>query len=288
MFFIMEVPFYYSFKEFKENYENDLKKWLEVYTEGEEQDFLDILFNKYKNSIYSVEVEIQKQTELYPETLCIDIRKYFEIIENRLDAFIKYTGLNPQSAEDYKDIISFEIFNFVGVFDDKHPFYKTPPDDFILDYEEFYIKYKSFLEAYECGGLYYLYFNEIKFKNFQFAKKRVFEFIENRRKVLNTRLPTPPPDEVEPITLPENIKTTKVNTIRLLHYTGILEFLLKKYPRMNESNLASFFELITKTPIIHRNQNTHFYKNNDDSMYHKDDLDLILSKFNMIAENPKK
>lgn len=99
---------------------------------------------------------------------------------------------------------------------------------------------------------------------------------------------TPPPDEVEPITLPENIKTTKVNTIRLLHYTGILEFLLKKYPRMNESNLASFFELITKTPITHKNQNTHFYKNNDNSMYHKDDLDLILSKFNMIAENPKK
>lgn len=46
----MEVPFYYSFKEFKENYETDLKKWLEVYTEGEEWDFLnnvDNIYSKY-------------------------------------------------------------------------------------------------------------------------------------------------------------------------------------------------------------------------------------------------
>lgn len=135
----------------------------------------------------------------------------------------------------------------------------------------------------------YLHFNHIKYYNFKLSISKIYNFIQEK---LNSKIQKesqiPPFDEVEPIAIPEDIKTTKTDVIRLLHYTGILDFLLKKYPRMNESNLASFFELITKTPITHKNQNKQFYKNTDDSMYHKDNLDLILSKFNMIAENSKK
>ncbi|MCO4304678.1 hypothetical protein [Riemerella anatipestifer] len=36
----MEIPFYTSFKEFKDNYETDLEKWLSIYPDGNEDEFL--------------------------------------------------------------------------------------------------------------------------------------------------------------------------------------------------------------------------------------------------------
>lgn len=44
----MEIPFYYSFNEFKNNYNYDLEKWLNTYPDGDEKDFLDCLYNLYK------------------------------------------------------------------------------------------------------------------------------------------------------------------------------------------------------------------------------------------------
>lgn len=36
----MEIPFYTSFKEFKDNYKTDLEKWLSIYPDGNEDEFL--------------------------------------------------------------------------------------------------------------------------------------------------------------------------------------------------------------------------------------------------------
>ncbi|MCO7318876.1 hypothetical protein OKE80_05850 [Riemerella anatipestifer] len=36
----MKIPFYTSFKEFKDNYETDLEKWLSIYPDGNEDEFL--------------------------------------------------------------------------------------------------------------------------------------------------------------------------------------------------------------------------------------------------------
>lgn len=287
----MEIPFYYSFKEFKENYETDLKKWLEVYTEGEEKYYLDEIDKIYKYSINSEYIEVKYYGDPYPECKEIELNVYFKIIQNRLEAYIEVMKLNPTNEYEYESFITHEIFNNEGKFklyDDDYPI-SIYEDWYILDYYSFYHCYSTFLKvSTTLFDEFRLDFDSVKFINFQFAKGKIINFINERRKLLNEKSQSTPPDEVEPIALPENIKTTKTDTIRLLHYTGILEFLLKKYPRMNESNLASFFELITKTPITHKNQNKQFYKNTDDSMYHKDNLDLILSKFNMIAENTKK
>jgi hypothetical protein len=35
----MEIPFYYSFKEFEENYKNDLGNWLEKFPDAIEKNF---------------------------------------------------------------------------------------------------------------------------------------------------------------------------------------------------------------------------------------------------------
>ena len=39
----MSIPFYYSFSEFKNNYNYDLEKWLNTHPDGDEKDFLDCL-----------------------------------------------------------------------------------------------------------------------------------------------------------------------------------------------------------------------------------------------------
>ena len=44
----MSIPFYYSFSEFKNNYNYDLEKWLNTHPDGDEKDFLDCLYQKYK------------------------------------------------------------------------------------------------------------------------------------------------------------------------------------------------------------------------------------------------
>lgn len=36
----MDIPFYTSFKDFKDNYETDLEKWLNIYPDGNEDEFL--------------------------------------------------------------------------------------------------------------------------------------------------------------------------------------------------------------------------------------------------------
>lgn len=305
----MEVPFYYSFKEFKENYETDLKKWLEVYTEGDETDFL----NKV-NSVYSKyydydflgefcgtkEVEKCIRQKYVPDEfdgsggIYDKEGNYYEYVHIRnivmdLDFRLMDTNFSDRD-EDFAEI------------KDKRGLLKVLFEYNLLDKEDCLISgpiYIGFKEIYDLElfwkfdkttlGKWYLCFDEIKYTNFKLSIPKIYNFIQEKLNLkIEKETQTPPPDEVESITLPENIKTTKTDTIRLLHYTGILDFLLEKYPRMNESNLASFFELITKTPITHKNQNKHFYKNTDDSMYHKENLDLILSKFNMIAENPKK
>lgn len=44
----MEVPFYYSFKEFKENYKFNFDRWKSIFTNGSENDFLDEVEEVYK------------------------------------------------------------------------------------------------------------------------------------------------------------------------------------------------------------------------------------------------
>lgn len=48
----MEVPIYYTFKGFKENYLSDLEKWLNIYIDGEEKDFLERACHIYITNIF--------------------------------------------------------------------------------------------------------------------------------------------------------------------------------------------------------------------------------------------
>lgn len=101
------------------------------------------------------------------------------------------------------------------------------------------------------------------------------------------------PHEMETLIDTSQISTNKSKNIALLHYTGILDFLRSKYPKVTDNKLAGFFELLTKEPITARGQSSHFTGDKSAMKYpirnkeDERDLDLILSKFGM-QNNPIK
>lgn len=54
------------------------------------------------------------------------------------------------------------------------------------------------------------------------------------------------------------LSTSEIDRIRLLHKTGIIDFLLTTY-HINENQIAKFFELISEKPMIAKNNNSLFY-----------------------------
>lgn len=97
------------------------------------------------------------------------------------------------------------------------------------------------------------------------------------------------PQEKEPqvdIDISE-LKTSKTQSIALLHHTGILDFLRTQYPTLSDRQLAGFFEFLTKEPITVRNQSSQFTRDKKSVKYpiknKKDieDLDRLLVSFGM-------
>lgn len=234
------MPFYYSFKEFKENYETDLKKWLKVYTEGEEWYYLDEIDKIYKYSINSEDIEVNYYGDPYPECKEIDLSFYFKIIQNRLEAYIEVMKLNPTNEYEYESFITYEIFNDMKCFrlyDDGILIYE---DWYILDYYSFYHCYRPFLKvSTTLFDEFCLGFDSVKFINFQFAKGKITNFINERRKLLNEKYQPTPPDEVEPTT--DNftpLTSTQVDKIGLYRMLGIIDFLKDNNPDMNNSDIS--------------------------------------------------
>ncbi|MCO7316865.1 hypothetical protein PG592_06065 [Riemerella anatipestifer] len=82
----MEIPFYTSFKEFKDNYETDLEKWLSIYPDGNEDEFL------------------EEAKDLYQPFLRWSGRYFFKDLEQLQDRVITYddNGYTIIFTDDYK------------------------------------------------------------------------------------------------------------------------------------------------------------------------------------------
>ncbi|MEC5395979.1 hypothetical protein [Bergeyella sp. RCAD1439] len=83
----MEIPFYTSFKEFKDNYETDLEKWLSIYPDGNEDEFL------------------KEVKELYEPFLRWSGRYFFkdlEQLQNRVITYDNNDGYTIIFTDDYK------------------------------------------------------------------------------------------------------------------------------------------------------------------------------------------
>ena len=94
----MEVPFYYSFKEFEENYKTDLENWLKNYLDADEIDykkellstyglFLDVSGNKFIEDINSNWIPDE-----YPEYYELSIITYKDFMQEKLLQYLYNNG----------------------------------------------------------------------------------------------------------------------------------------------------------------------------------------------------
>lgn len=223
----MEVPFYYSFKEFKENYETDLKKWLEVYTEGYEKYFLECLKNVYSRYFVDilgvvnsdcVNLPIEIVTERGGGNLQgISIDEFVKLIDKRLNWYIEHNYRKRCDEEIIdKTIFNNSVYNDNLVWNNYYYDYREKYyDGYKLNYYE-YLKVKDFIEIEDYYNGYFfgykLKFNHIKYNNFRISLPLIYNFIQEKLNAeTGIKTSTPPPDEVEPITLPENIDKIQIN-----------------------------------------------------------------------------
>lgn len=123
-------------------------------------------------------------------------------------------------------------------------------DNFAITGSSF--RWVHFLEN-EGGGLNMkggtdLVFDLDKFKDFQFAKKRVEEFITKRREEIKNGI------NIQNTT--GNIKRSDI--IATLHETGIIKHLQTKYPSASQRGIARYFEYITNGFIKANNFHSQF------------------------------
>ena len=97
--------------------------------------------------------------------------------------------------------------------------------------------------------------------------------------------------------LPEPIPETDSNKIRMLHKTGIIDFLIEKYPHTTTKQIADFFEFITEpnkkgNGLISKNTNSLFTTDQSNEKYlmknvshtTKTKLNELMLKFGFLEE----
>lgn len=170
----MEIPTYYSFNEFVENYETDFTQWLEIYPDGDEENFINEVKANYNEFDFYMPISISEIYEEYPQYREIDFLTYLGIIENRVNKFILKNELQPKTESEFLSLITAEIF------DDGDNWKYNKYDRFQIPYKEFSIHREfvkgeiDFLDNFE------LLFNDQKFKSFTFTIKKIIAFLQNR------------------------------------------------------------------------------------------------------------
>lgn len=106
----MEIPLYFSFKKFSDNYDNDLKNWSKIYSESDEFDFLNELAKIY-GKFNSIFFHIVYDT---PFIVLSDKENYFEFDDVTLIRAFNYLyDFNFFNEVEYPiDILNLNEVNF--------------------------------------------------------------------------------------------------------------------------------------------------------------------------------
>ena len=244
------MPLCFDFTDYQKNYQRRLESWKNYYPSSNEEDFLDECEKTFINTPTSDKIEVLNKGRKEH----ISAYLFFILVKFRLKNFCNEISVDFSETEHY---ITFVLDNRVD-----EP--RNNPDGYILLYED-YIKYSPFMErtfrnAYKMSEIKdsfyeedFLVFSERKFKNFQFAKKRIFEFIEQRREEIKqeklktqevktlpptTQEVTPTPIETKEI---ESLSEKQINVIGLMKLAGFDKFLREKNPNITDSQIAKFY-----------------------------------------------
>ncbi|MDV3472082.1 hypothetical protein CMU02_11890 [Elizabethkingia anophelis] len=172
----MEIPFYYTFKEFEENYNNDLKKWFDSFPDAGETDYLNELRNEYQLFFYQNNSDFIINSnwipDEYPEHYELSIIAYQEFMQEKLIQYLYNNGFSNFDG-DYLDIPAdtdvMDFWNDCNV--------RTRKNSAIIDDEKHkYLKEFFTFDNYTEK----LNIDVKKFTNFKFATHRILEFLNNK------------------------------------------------------------------------------------------------------------
>ncbi|QZO84367.1 hypothetical protein [Riemerella anatipestifer] len=211
----MEIPFYTSFKEFKDNYETDLEKWLSIYPDGDEMDYLGYVYERYSDYAVieingkevdepyykekKIFVKIRRNidhSEIYVKNIGKEKRYYFkndgwyyrfstkEIIDKLILNFNNSVKKDEYKTyienKDYKNLKSmFEGFDMYERREIENFYYTNTYEYNIRDIKEIICFIQ--LEYFKDDNI-SVVFNEEKYNVFTRFIPKIYKFINNRKK----------------------------------------------------------------------------------------------------------
>ncbi len=201
------IVFYYTYKEFKDNYNKNLNKWLELYSDATENDFKEEYLSEYE-SFYKIDERTKQvlfntpnlieeyQRKFYDDFtgLCIALNEYFarlgsrtkELLEQKLDDLeihLQTTSLYGGKKAKYSLEELSRYLHYIHLCESGICKYKPDASCHLsvikeknLDYR-FYRKIRPFFSindelAVECDMK--------RYKNFQYSVVRIVEFLLER------------------------------------------------------------------------------------------------------------
>ncbi|MBT0550050.1 hypothetical protein [Riemerella anatipestifer] len=260
----MEIPFYTSFKEFKDNYETDLEKWLSIYPDGDEMDYLGCVYERYsdyavtgidepyyKDETFWVEVKPNKVPKYYwnlQGQYCVDednnvfeslsFIQIFEVINKRCGNTDFPDGISfvNKQVNGYSKMDLLQHISDCIVDTEKRYSPNGINDNYIIPYD-LDILFEDYIELIEIKTPMGLTINKTKYNNFKLSVPKIYKFISDRRKEINGVQTT---DEVTPTAEEQHttgeehekqkarVKLNKTQKINILIELGIYQHIYNK------------------------------------------------------------
>ncbi|WP_312763080.1 hypothetical protein [Epilithonimonas sp.] len=213
----MEIPFYYSFKEFEANYYFDFQNWIKEFPDATEKDFLFALkelyepFVRWSGKYHFKEIRKEIKLKNEPQDWMDSIGKHLntkqelidyislEVLTKTIDRrFSNYFVWNQFFKEDFKDktlvkiLYDCEILDIVYGNEYKESIYGEN-DNFKINYRSIknIEKFVFFNLERESNDELFFCFNEKRYKNFGFSVVRIAEWIDEKIKENKTSLTQP-------------------------------------------------------------------------------------------------
>ncbi|MDR7783830.1 hypothetical protein RIU05_06250 [Riemerella anatipestifer] len=281
----MEIPFYTSFKEFKDNYETDLEKWLSIYPDGDEMDYLGCVYERYSDyavtdiSGITIDERCYKDKEVLALVNFVEVEGLPEKYEYKAEGFqVKYKYYDEGNGKYYRVFTIKELVNKIILMINKVKIYYTYIEnkDYkkikeLLEFSSSYTPYKGSSEIYarytykledivEVVSFirlnhydYEILFDNIKYNNFKLSIPKIYKFISDRRKEINgvqTTDEVTPTAEEQHTTGEEHEKTfTNPQKIKILDTLNIRGWLQDKGLTMFQIEvlLSDLFDISTKS-----------------------------------------
>jgi len=231
----MDLPIYYTFSEFKENYPTDFNKWKSLYKEGSELDFVKELISLYEIFVdekgnYKDRISLYSINP-YDHRLNIEmsIEDYAENMEEKIKDYFSFEGEIPKgsTAMDFWEECNEEDHGSFVIDDPRHK----------------YFKYFFISEGFTFA------LDHIQYRNFTYSVMKIYEFLQNKTKILK-RVETPEAKKATEIPefVPYQAEVGKGKNIpyklALLRELGIMDTLNAKYDN-NQEQLYRILEYLT-------------------------------------------